>query len=208
MFGIQLFAVEENGWSRCRAPSVKQNDDPVAVLCPLKADFGDTCGVRVVHHRDRSAHVPGKKFARVGAYPRAIHIWSRVNNAVLDHCGKGDPGGPPIIEMRGDFFDNVCDSVWQRGLRRFNAEAFCEELAGFHVNRSAFDPVSTNVDSKKCQSDILLTASNQNLALRPEILDVPKPAKARGREIGVDLLDLGVGLIAVRAELAAIPLCL
>jgi hypothetical protein len=32
---------------------------------------------------------------------------------------------------------------------------------------------------------------------------VPKPAKAGGREIGIDLLDLGVCLIAVRAELAS-----
>jgi hypothetical protein len=61
--------------------------------------------------------------------------------------------------MHGDLFDDVRHSVWQRGLRRFNAEAFREELAGFHVNRSAFDSGSTNIDSKKCQSDILLTAS-------------------------------------------------
>lgn len=32
---------------------------------------------------------------------------------------------------------------------------------------------------------------------------MPKPAGTRGREIGIDLLDLGVSLIAVRAEFPA-----
>ena len=40
-------------------------------------------------------------------------------------------------------------------------KALRDELAGFHVNRSAFDSGSADVDSKKCQSDFLLYGSLQ-----------------------------------------------
>ena len=61
-------AVEENGGADAGAKR-QQNDDAHAALTRAKADFGDTCGVRVVDHRHRTAHVTGKKLARVGAYP-------------------------------------------------------------------------------------------------------------------------------------------
>ena len=131
---------------------------PAALLASAEANFGDTCRVRVVDHRGRPANVPGKKLAGVGANPGAIHVGSRVSNAVLDDGGKGDAGVSPVVEVRGDMFDDVRHRVWQRWLRRINAKAFRDELTGFHVNRSTFDSGSANVDSKKCQSDFLLTA--------------------------------------------------
>jgi hypothetical protein len=61
--------------------------------------------------------------------------------------------------MRGDLFDDIGDSVWHRGSRGFDSKTLREKLTVFHVDRSAFDAGSTDVDSKKCHSDILLSLS-------------------------------------------------
>ena len=59
-FGVrEQFAVEENRRADAGAER-QQNDDPVAVLARAEANFGDSCRVRVVDHRDRSADMPGK----------------------------------------------------------------------------------------------------------------------------------------------------
>jgi hypothetical protein len=152
-FGVgQKLSIKED----CGADSGsqgQQDDDAFTVLAGAESDFGHSGGVRIVHDRNRASDVSGEELTRIRANPGTVDVGGRVGDAMLDDGGKGNSSRTPVVEVGSDLFDHIGDGVGHRRLRSFDSKALAGELAGFHVNRSAFDSGPTNVDSKKRHSN-------------------------------------------------------
>ena len=97
---------------------------------------------------------------------------------MFDNRRKSHASRSTIIEMLGDLFDHIGDGVGHSRAGSINSEALADELACFHVNRSAFDSGSTDVDSKKRHSNYppVWLLENRTWRILREISEAPKPA--------------------------------